>query len=86
MTDEIEAILSRIEGDVALIRKMIVTELSLSSNPNIPVLKKSYTKKVAEQAKLDIEAAFRRGLISYDKKRGMKMQVTKATVGWSPLN
>jgi hypothetical protein len=49
------------------------------------VLKASYTQSEAVAEKAEIESLFRRGEISYDKKRGLKMKVTKATEGWSPV-
>lgn len=44
----------------------------------------SYTAAEAEEAKAQIEVAYQRGLLGYDKKRGMKMVVTKSTEGWRP--
>jgi hypothetical protein len=49
------------------------------------VIKTSYTSVSAKKEKERIDEAFEAGLITYDKKRGMKMMVTKHTEGWSPV-
>jgi hypothetical protein len=96
MTEEIAAILDRLERDVALLRGLVGKPATKSTarspashakndHVTIPELKESYTKREAKQEKLRIEDAFRARLISYDKKRGMKMLVTKATEGWFPV-
>jgi hypothetical protein len=51
----------------------------------VPVLKERYTRAEAEVEKARIEEAHVADLITWDKKRGMKMLVTKRTDGWSPV-
>lgn len=89
MSKTITEALARIEADVTLIRQ----ELSGSSSEVANVvsidagpirLKTSYTKAAAIAEKARIDEAYERGEITYDKRRGMKMVVTKATKGWSP--
>ncbi len=46
---------------------------------------KAYSQPEAREEKSRIEEAFRAGLISYDKKRGLKMLVTKRTTGQVPV-
>lgn len=95
MRDQIAAILNRIEGDIALLRKISLAVPSSPTMPTpgsqttrnageVPVIKGSYSRDEAEIAKADIEAAFLAGMITWDKKRGLKMLVTKATEGWTP--
>lgn len=83
--------LARIAADVAIIREQFenASEAPTASNV-VPItsgpirLKKTYTKAAAIQEKARIDEAYARGEIDYDKKRGMKMVVTKATKGWAP--
>lgn len=84
---DVAAALGRIEADVAFIRRRLAGQSVNKSNGEVkvPVLQGSYTPEEAERVRTEIEAAFRSGLISYDKKRGMKMTVRKATIGWSPV-
>jgi hypothetical protein len=79
------AVLARIETDVASLRKLLGQKTAPPKNVKIPVLQERYTATAAGIAKEQIETAFLAGLISYDKKRGMKRSVTVATVGWSPV-
>ena len=80
MNPEVPTILRRIETDVSLLRKLVSPDASESNGIKVPVLRTSYTSAKAAKAKEQIEAAFRAGLITFDKKRGMKMVVTKATM------
>jgi hypothetical protein len=47
-------------------------------------LREHYSKAEADDEMENIESSYRSGLISWDKKRGMKMLVTKRTEGWTP--
>ena len=81
--------LARIAEDVAIIREQLAGTAPAPSNvvpiTSAPIrLKKTYTKAAAAAEKARIEDAYARGEIDYDKKRGMKMVVTKATKGWAP--
>lgn len=81
--------LARIAEDVAIIREQLAGAAPAPSNvvpiSSAPIrLKKTYTKAAAIEEKARIDDAYARGEIDYDKKRGMKMVVTKATKGWAP--
>lgn len=81
METELITVLGRIETDIAVLRKLIQ---SAPIGIKIPIIQASYSIQEAAKAKLQIEAAYQAGVVSYDKKRGMKRSVTVATVGWSP--
>jgi hypothetical protein len=93
MSAEVLKALGRIEADIAFVRRELSAPLSAPAPKQaksskkgavtIPEIAASYTPDEAKMAHQQIEAAYEAGLILYDKKRGMKMRVTKATVGWS---
>ncbi len=99
MTADFVAVLNRISADFKLLADLAQKALegggnatpSSAADPTstaieVPLLKDRYTKEEAETEKARIETAFRSDKISWDKKRGMKMLVTKRTVGWSSVN
>jgi hypothetical protein len=89
MNEEILSALTRIEVDIAFVRKAFAKTISAPKKGKpvtitIPVLAKSYAPAEAAVAHQQIESAYQAGLITYDKKRGMKRSVTVATIGWTP--
>lgn len=86
INEEILTILGRIDADLALVRQYISgNETEDVKTGAIPGLRSQYTRQQAIVARRNIDAAFQRGEITYDKRRGMKMVVTKSTIGWSPV-
>lgn len=81
---EVFASLDAIEAQIRNIRAQFAASLDTSSVSNEIVIKSSYTQDAAIEEKVRIEHAFREGNITYDKKRGLKMLVTKATENWCP--
>ncbi len=80
------AVLERIDrmvDELAAIRAVIANGANGVNNTNIVdgryVVKQRYTAAEAETEKANIEAAFERGELSFDKKRGAKMLVTNRT-------
>ncbi len=85
MSKNILAAIARIDADVALIRQELESGVSLPTPSAGEIkLKSSYSKSAAIAEKARIDEAYERGEITYDKRRGMKMVVTKATKGWTP--
>ena len=82
------ALVNRIETDLAKLKTLIVPATAKpgknAKGDKIPTIKASYTVGAAVRAKAQIDDAFADGLITYDKRRGLKMLVTKHTEGWSP--
>ena len=65
---------------------ILKAELNVAPNDSDKiVIKSSYTAEEAIAEKIRINQAFQDGNITYDKRRGLKMLVTKATAGWSPV-
>lgn len=90
MNTTIADALGRIAEDVAIIREQLTGNPAPAPSNAVPItsapirLKKTYSKAAAIEEKARIDDAYARGEIDYDKKRGMKMVVTKATKGWAP--
>lgn len=64
---------------------ILKTEVNVASETDKIIIKSSYTDEEAVAEKNRIFRAFQDGKITYDKRRGLKMRVTKATIGWSPM-
>ena len=90
MNNIIAEALGRIAEDLAIIRDQFSGSEAAPVADPAPIttgpirLKNTYSKAAAIEEKARIEEAYARGEIDYDKKRGMKMVVTKATKGWAP--
>lgn len=95
MPEQIAVVLNRIAADFvllgALLSRRVESPVISDSAPtendasaSYPLLKDHYSPSEAAAEKLRIEEAYENGLITWDKKRGMKMLVTKRTEGWSP--
>lgn len=92
MSTEVTKALARIEADTALIRRLVSAPApqqpakapKKGNKAVVPEIAASYTPDEATVAHQQIESAYQAQLIDYDKKRGLKMRVTKATVGWTP--
>jgi hypothetical protein len=61
-------------------RRVVPPALPAAVPVSLPVLQNRYTVSAATVTKAAIQAAFEAGLISSDRRRGMKMVVTKATI------
>ena len=85
MSKQISTLLNRIQTDLDTLRSLVAPDLTETTETSTgPVLRDRYTAKAAVVAKAEIERAYETGQIDYDKKRGLKMLVTKRTAGWSP--
>lgn len=63
---------------------ILKTELNVASEETDKIIiKSSYTAEEEVAEKNRIDKAFQDGKITYDKRRGLKMLVTKSTIGWA---